>query len=240
MTGSCYQIFMMNVAVSHLTHEELTAALIVHLGEFDARRLYEPAGYPSLFKYCMAVLHISEDAVYNGIEVARAVRRHPVLAEMLVTGALSPTTARLVVDSLTVENEDELLAAAAFKSKHAVEELLVHVCPRPDVSARVRKIPRRPLTDAEVVPPVAATAMEPAATPTPDAVASPSQTLTPVMTAPPDPRPVVRPRAPDRYEIRFTASKEMRDELRERRISSVMPSRAATSRRSSRVRSGFW
>jgi len=30
---------------------EATAALIVHLAEFDARRLFEPAGYPSLFKY---------------------------------------------------------------------------------------------------------------------------------------------------------------------------------------------
>ena len=114
---------------------EATAALIVHLAEFDARRLYEPAGYPSLFKYCMAVLHLSEDAVYNRIEAARAVRRYPVLAEMLAAGALSPTTARLVADHLTVDNQEQLLAAASFKSKQAVEELLAHVFPQPDVAA---------------------------------------------------------------------------------------------------------
>src|SRR5713226_9524139 len=34
---------------------EATAALIVHLAEFDARRLFEGPGYSSLFKYCMAV-----------------------------------------------------------------------------------------------------------------------------------------------------------------------------------------
>jgi hypothetical protein len=36
-----------------------TTALIVHLAEFDARRLYEGAGYSSLFQYCRAVLHLS-------------------------------------------------------------------------------------------------------------------------------------------------------------------------------------
>src|SRR5438445_13632004 len=72
---------------SHLTDTELaaalgrlaqgeresTVALIVHLAEFDARRLYEPAGFSSLFKYCRAVLRLSEDAVYNRIRAARRV-----------------------------------------------------------------------------------------------------------------------------------------------------------------------
>ena len=50
---------------------EATAALIVHLAEFDARRLHEGEGYSSLFRYCMAVLHLSEDAVYNRINAMR-------------------------------------------------------------------------------------------------------------------------------------------------------------------------
>jgi hypothetical protein len=221
-------LFVMNVTVSHLTHEELTAelgrlagsereataALIVHLAEFDARRLYEPAGFPSLFKHCMAVLHLSEDAVYNRIEVARALRRHPVLAEMLVTGALSPTTARLVVDYLTVENKDELLAAASFKSKNVVEELLAHVSPRPDVAARMRKIPRRPLTADVVVPPAITRTEAPIPAPS-NPFPPPSPAEAPPVRFAADPRPVVSPRAPERYEIRFTASREMRDELRE-------------------------
>ena len=47
---------------------EATVALIVHLAEFDARRLYEPAGFSSLFQYCRAILRLSEDAVYNRIQ----------------------------------------------------------------------------------------------------------------------------------------------------------------------------
>ena len=62
---------------------EATAALIVHLAEFDARRLFEGPGYSSLFKYCMAVLHLSEDAVYNRIKTARAARDYPVIIERL-------------------------------------------------------------------------------------------------------------------------------------------------------------
>jgi hypothetical protein len=36
-----------------------TALLIAHLDEVDARRLYAPAGYPSMFEYCVEELHFS-------------------------------------------------------------------------------------------------------------------------------------------------------------------------------------
>src|SRR5204862_7541163 len=83
-------------ALSRLAQDEreATVALIVHLAEFDARRLYEPAGFSSLFKYCRAVLRLSEDAVYNRIRSERAARRFPVIVDMLLAGILSPSTAR--------------------------------------------------------------------------------------------------------------------------------------------------
>jgi len=87
---------------------EATAALIVHLAEFDARRLHEGEGYSSLFRYCMAVLHLSEDAVYNRIAAARAARRYPAIIEGLENGALSPTTVRLLARYLTAENHGEV------------------------------------------------------------------------------------------------------------------------------------
>ncbi len=72
------------------SEREATVALIVHIAEFDARRLYEGAGFSSMFKYCQAVMRLSEDAVYNRIESARAARRYPVIVDMLVAGSLSP------------------------------------------------------------------------------------------------------------------------------------------------------
>src|SRR5882762_6039293 len=142
---------------------EATAALIVHLAEFDARRVFEGAGYSSLFKYCMAVLHLSEDAVYNRIKAARAARDYPVIIEKLESGALSPTTVRLLAPRLTNENHQELLAAASGRGKQAVEELLAHRFPQPDVAARVRKVPGRPVAP---VAPVADVSPTGAAAPT--------------------------------------------------------------------------
>ena len=199
---------------------EATAALIVHLGEFDVRRLFEGPGYSSLFRYCRAVLHLSEDAVYNRIKTARAARRFPVIVERLESGALSPTTVRLLAPRLTHENHHELLAAASGKGKQAVEEMLARGFPQPDVAARVRKVPVRSLAPGPDIAPMGAPAVDtcppgagcesPAAAPG----VAPRAEAAPVLPVPAVPRPTVRPLAPERYEIRFTASREMREKLR--------------------------
>ncbi|PYQ43770.1 MAG: HNH endonuclease, partial [Acidobacteria bacterium] len=106
--------------LAHLAgrEREATAAFIVHLAEFDARRLYEGAGYQSMFSYCQAVLRLSEDAAYNRIKAGRAARLFPAIVPMLIDGQLSPTTVRLLAPHLTAQNRETLLAAAAGKGKH--------------------------------------------------------------------------------------------------------------------------
>lgn len=141
---------------------EATVALIVHLAEFDARRLFEGAGYSSLFRYCMAVLQLSEDAVYNRIAAARSARRYPGIIEELESGVLSLTTVRLLAGHLTPENQQDLLAAAAGLRKDAVEKLLAQRFPQADVAARVRKLPCRPAVSVEVL---TAEALPPALSP---------------------------------------------------------------------------
>src|SRR5262249_23524652 len=96
---------------------EVTAAFIVHIAEFDARRLYAEAGFNSTYRYCIEVLHLSEDAAWNRIDAGRAARAYPAVLEMLITGALSPATARMLRPHLTPQNHRELLAAASGKSK---------------------------------------------------------------------------------------------------------------------------
>ena len=82
-----YQVCMKITHASHLSDSELaaaasrlahgereaTVALIVHLAEFDARRLYEPAGFSSLFKYCRAKPTVENIQLrcraHNGYEV---------------------------------------------------------------------------------------------------------------------------------------------------------------------------
>jgi len=205
---------------------EATVALIVHLAEFDARRLYAGLGFSSTFKYCMEVLRLSEDAAMNRIESARAARRFPVVLDMLVAGTLSPTTARMLARRLTASNHVELLAAASDKSKQDVERLLAGMFPQPDVKPSVRRLAPSP---PPVVPPSAAAPFTAAPPPpalaaaTPPAVASPvPATLGPtailaVLTTPltpSPPHPLVRPLAPERYEIRFTAAAKTYENLR--------------------------
>jgi hypothetical protein len=120
---------------------------------------------------------------------------------MLVEGTLNLTTVRLLAPQLTDVNHEELLARAAGKSKREVEELLAHRNPRRDVAASVRKLPA-PRTMPELV-----TATVPAeATPAPPVAVPP---WVPAI------RPVVSPLAPDRYQIRFTASARTCEKLRQ-------------------------
>jgi len=196
---------------------EATAAFIVHLAEFDARRLYEGAGYPSMFSYCRAVLRLSEDAAYNRIKAARATRLFPPIVAMLTDGRLSPTTVRLLAPHLTAENHEKLLAAAAGKGKQDVEELRASWFPQPDVSPSVRKLPSRVVV-TEAAAPCEATAPRQgplAATSSTIADAGGAAGVGGISSVLPSKPALVRPLAAERYEIRFTAGAETRDLLRE-------------------------
>jgi len=197
------------------TEREATVALIVHLAEFDSRRLYAGLGFQSTWAYCMEVLRLSEDATCNRIETARMARKYPVVLDMLETGTLSPTTARLLAKRLTDENVEVLLAEASGKTKRQVEEILARHFPESDVRASVRKVSgaRAMATTApETRPPVFALSEGGSSSASTSTSSSAPTAPAPVLAV--APRPVVRPLAPERYEIRFTASAETCETLR--------------------------
>jgi len=181
---------------------EATARLVAHLAEFDERRLYLAAGFPSLFNYCCEVLHLSEPAAYNRIEVARAARRFPDVLRMLGEGSLSLATVRLLAAQLTADNCPELLPAAAGKGKREVERMLAGYFPRPDVPTLIRKLPTAPSLPTPPDPSEPPAVGPPLTSPSPPPLPAPAR------------RPVVRPLDADRYEIRFTATAETREKLR--------------------------
>jgi hypothetical protein len=176
---------------------DVTARLIAHLAELDARQLYLGAGFPSMFKYGVELLCLSEAEAYNRIEAARAAKRFPVILDRLCDGSLSITTVNLLAPHLSIENHVERLAAGSRKSKREVEELVARYCPRPDVVSSVRKLPAPPRTS--VVPNAVST--------------STSDVPLSVPPASP-PRPTVAALAPDRYAIRFTATAATCEKLR--------------------------
>ena len=101
-----------------------TAALLAHLAEVDARRLYLPAAYPSMYSYCVHELGLSEEAAFKRIHAARTARRFPALFAALAEGRLHLSGVVMLAPHLTPQNSEELLAAAAHRSKAGIERLL--------------------------------------------------------------------------------------------------------------------
>jgi len=122
------------------THRPNTAALLAHLAEVEARRLYAAAGYPSMHAYCVHELGLSEDGAYRRIRVARTAREFPAIFLAIEKGTLNLTSVVLLTPCLTAANVDELIAAAAGKCKVAIEQLLAARFPKPDVSTRVEPL----------------------------------------------------------------------------------------------------
>jgi hypothetical protein len=119
----------------------LEADLLAHLGEIDERKLYLERAYPSMFAFCVGEFGFSEEATYNRIMVARAARRLPAMLEVLRSGDVHLGGLRLLAPHLTAENNGEVLARAAGKTKRQIEELVAALAPRPPVPSMIRKLP---------------------------------------------------------------------------------------------------
>lgn len=197
-------------------------------------------GCASLFTYCTQVLHLSEDAAYTRMVVARAVLTFPTILTRLAAGDLSLTAVRRLVPVLTPENIDQLLAAARHRTKSEVEHLVAGVRPRPDVRPMVRKLPAppeppaasaRPLLDKSSTEPSGCSAAPvtapPPVAPVPALLVPATATMSArPASAPPAPdgsapalsRPaVVAPLSLDRYKVQFTASRDTYDKLQRAR-----------------------
>ena len=84
---------MSSYSLSHLSDQTLlsdlaalvardratTAALLAHIAEVDARRLYLPAAYPSLYAYCVGELGLCEQVAFKRIRAARTARQFPAI-----------------------------------------------------------------------------------------------------------------------------------------------------------------
>jgi len=122
---------------------ELTAEVLAHVGEVDARKLYLGMACSSMFVYCTDVLHLSRGATYKRIHAARAARKHPEIYELVAAGRLHLSAVCLLAPHLTADNGELLLAEAAGCTKRQVEQLLAKRFPKPDVETTVRALPRR-------------------------------------------------------------------------------------------------
>jgi hypothetical protein len=153
-------------------------------------------------------------------------REYPVVVDMLLEGALSPTTACMLARHVTADNHVALLAAASGKRKREVEKLLAGLFPEAERPAAIRPI-RSPegITSPGATPPallpeiparVPAEVASASSRPVPrdSAHGGSAVDVSPPTVAAPAPPAVAPPTSALRYEIRFTASAETYDRLR--------------------------
>jgi len=192
---------------------QVTADILAHLAEVDARKLYLDQACSSMFTYCVERLHMAEPTAYKRIEAGRTARDYPVIFEMVAAGELHLTGVTLLSPRLTEENHRELLAAAVHRSKREIERLLAVRFPLPDVPPDLRKVPGRRAQTPPTPPPPPV----PPAAPAPAAMAAqPSAASLPFALSPTlPPRPEIKPLSEDRYYLKLTVSRSVHDKLLE-------------------------
>ena len=126
-----------------------TAILLAHIAEVDSRRLYVPAGYPSMHAYCVEELRLSQDAASRRIQAARAARRFPALFPAVAEGRLHLTAVCLLSPHLTTDNVGELIQAATHRRKAEIEELLARCFPIAAAQSSMRAIPAHALAHVD-------------------------------------------------------------------------------------------
>jgi len=128
----------------------LTAQLLAHLGEVEARGIHRERACSSLYTYCIYELLMSEDEAQRRCRAARLARQFPLLLDMLAEASLHLTGLLLIGPHLTPENQAELLARARFRSKREIERLVAEVAPCRDVPSVIEPLHRAGALDSLV------------------------------------------------------------------------------------------
>ena len=168
--------------LSHLADHDLVAALkslrarerrtladlLAHIAEVEVRRLDLPAAYPSMLDWLTRELEFSYDAALRRLRAARTARRFHAVFAAVAEGALDLTAVLLLTPELTPENANELLAAAAKKTKSEIQQLLARrarpTCAKPQLplapnppaahTTQVAPAPRSPIDSPESARPM--------------------------------------------------------------------------------------
>lgn len=171
-----------------------TAELLAHLAEFDTRKLYRPAGFSSLYDYCVQELGMSEDMACKRVIAARMARRHGGILPAIADGRLHLSGVVMLAPHLkqAPAQARELLAAAERRTKAEIALLIATRFPSPDVPTSLRPIGSSAPGRMEFI--------------------ENSAFLTPFGPSAP-PRPRIAPLSAESYELRGTISRRFHEKL---------------------------
>lgn len=187
-----------------------TAGLLIRIAEFDRRRLYREDGFDSMVAWCITELNMGDYTAYAYVRAARTARRFPAILPMLAQARLNVTAVRLLRRHLTTGNARELLELAAGQSKSAIASLLARRYPR---SESLPLVVRSIATTEPIGQELSLDSIPDIRPGEPCAVANGGQMTAPIFSAPPAVRSSSQPIAADRYDVRFSMSQEMQDDL---------------------------
>jgi 5-methylcytosine-specific restriction endonuclease McrA len=198
------------------------AEVLAHIAEVDARKLYLPAAYSSMYLYCIGELRMSEDAACRRIRAARSAREFPAILELVADGRLNLTALTLLAPHLSPGNAGELLAAAAGKDKAELERILAGQFPQSEELGLVQGVAgagasRVEVDDADECPATVVTScaspqlVEKSSAP---ARMNVTQAAATAASAPQSERGRLAPIAAGRYELRATIDQATHDKLR--------------------------
>ncbi len=191
-------------------HErQLQVEFLLHLEEFDRRRAWAEDGYPSLWEWCLRVLHLREGAAGRRIAAMRVLRRLPKLAEPLRDGRLCLSTVALLGPVLTDENCEEIVARAAFMTKAKAEHLVASLQPRPAPKEGLRLVSRSSSLSSAALP-----RETPPPQQEPPTFTNPPDRVHQTATEPPR-RASLEPVSADTYSLRATVDSAFKKELDE-------------------------
>jgi hypothetical protein len=148
--------------------QRVSAELLRYLDAIDRRQLWAKLGYSSLFVFCRSRFNMSEAVAGKRIGAMRTARRFPVLLSMVARGEIHLSGIQRLSAHLTADNQREVLAAAKHQSTRDIEKLVAELAPKPDVPARLRKLPEprtRPQAQSQPQARVSAPAAEHSAEP---------------------------------------------------------------------------
>jgi hypothetical protein len=130
------------VSLKHLvgSSNELTAHLLAHLAEVDARGIYRERACATRWAYCVYELRLSEDEAQRRCRASRVARRFPLLFDMLADASIHLTGILLLAPYLMLENHVGLLARARYRTKREIEKLIAEVAPCSDAPALIQPL----------------------------------------------------------------------------------------------------
>ena len=185
----------------------LTARLLLHLGEVEARGLFRDQAFSSMFEYAVEALRMSPAEAYVRLRAAKLAREFPPVLQMLERNELHLTAIKLLAPHLTQANHVDVLARAKGRSKRDVELLVAELAPKPDVPSVVRKLP--------AARPSARVVLQPADNRAPGGLAVPPSVPAVRELRLEAPDQLTTPLSPGRYKVQFTATQAMHDKLQQ-------------------------